>query len=207
MTDEFFPLAANEHAVWGRGLKSILKQKFPEKNFKIFNYYSSIRKRVLDVNNIHPCIMLISQLHNSVYGENVKQTFLKYVSQLEGGGYDYKILLHPQETGDFWDTLSIPKTNILRNHKLMLDNNDTFVYIYFGLCSTALLDVVQAGHIAVGMTGEDVSKSLFAFEHFSPNNKVRSEDLNVFLDEIYNSPSKLQKVYEDQHSWFNNITR
>lgn len=207
MTDEFFPLAANEHAVWGRNLKSILKQKFSEKNFQIFDYYPSIRKRLLDVSNIHPCIKIISQLHNSVYGEHVTQTFLKYVSELENGGHNYKILLHPQESGDFWKALNIPKTRILKNHKLLLNNNDTFVHIYFGLCSTALLDVVQAGHIAVGMTGEDVSKSLFAFEHFSPDNKVRSEDVCVFLDRIYNSQNTLQKVYEEQHSWFNNITR
>lgn len=155
-TDEFFPLRAHSHMLWGPSSAQVYaRHSIPA---QVFGYGPERASDLMSTAGLSApdTLYLVSQTHTPVYGCALAPQFLalaQALAQMLPEGVALRILLHPEEvrTGHPYASSTVAAACCNPPHALLEGGHTVTPALVVGFCSTALLQAACHGHYVIGM--------------------------------------------------------
>ncbi|MDQ1118941.1 MULTISPECIES: hypothetical protein [Pseudoxanthomonas] len=153
-TDEFFPVRAQRHLVWGPSSAQVFARHGVTRQALA---YGPAQVQAAEVGtdteaSVPAALYLISQTHTPIYGRALAADFLALAQALAGrDGPALQILLHPEEVRGGHPYTVPGLSDYCRHPPHPLLEAAQAPAIVVGFCSTALLQAACRGHYVIGL--------------------------------------------------------
>lgn len=202
-TEEFFPVRADFHVVWGESSRTAYLENGVDPASLIVDPLGrkSHGSAAASPDSPPAGIALISQGHNSVYGEEVAERLRGFAAQIAAllpGRV--MILLHPQEA-DRHAYKGIAGARLSRAPHFLLTPNQAEPWLVVGFSSTALIDADLAGHYVVGITWQAARSRAAQSVASPPQGTASPEQLFSLFESLTRSEPQRRALLAAQDAW------
>ncbi len=145
-TDEFFPCRAKVQAVWGETSAAVFAPELGPGQSLLMDGLGRLERAALRSTMAPDEIVLLSQTHTDIYGDDLKRQLLAWAAALEARALPFAVWLHPAEgpaPGPYRQAIAAPHSGLTKR--------GAAPKLVIGFSSTALLDAALAGHYVVGL--------------------------------------------------------
>ncbi|MBB5878141.1 hypothetical protein [Xanthomonas sp. 3498] len=204
-TDEFFPVRAQRHLLWGPSSAQVFAQHGVAP--QALGYGPALLPTAAaaeraDDAPLPAALCLVSQTHTPIYGRPLAADFLALAQALaQCDGPALQILLHPEEVrGGHPYAAAALATRCRRPPHALLDAAAAPA-IVIGFCSTALLQAACRGHYVIGLAWP-ATQSLDALAVGRPSTQVADASaLCALIGQLCADPSARRRLLAQQAQW------
>ncbi|KAB7768832.1 hypothetical protein [Xanthomonas maliensis] len=201
-TDEFFPVRARHHLLWGASSAQVYRDHGVAP--AAIGYGPPVAITEVDTASTPAILYVMSQSHTPIYGIALAPHLLalaRTLLEVESMGMAVRILLHPEEvrSGHPYREPALQQRCQLPPHPLLGSTAQPAVLV--GFCSTALLQAACRGHYVIGMAWP-ASASQEALMVGRPEHQVAdAAALIQAIQMLRNDPAARHRFAAQQRQW------
>lgn len=201
-TDEFFPLQADWHLVWGSAAQAAYRQQASPAQ-RILAGAPCPPVSLAEPARTAPCaVAIVSQGHATVFAPTLGVYLKALARELAGQGVAVRWLWHPRERAEAPAAPGIRASH--PPHTLLRDTRDG-VHLVLGYCSTALIEAAQAGHwvarLDPPLAGNETARRLLS----GLPGASTSEDAKALLQRLQEDPAFRDDTARATRQWLRDL--
>lgn len=163
-TDEFFPVRADRHLVWGASSADAFARAGVDRDALAEDALGRAAPPFPAPAGPPGGLALLSQGHAAILGPGLPSALRRFAQGLEREAPGSLVLLHPREMGRPHPYGGLPALAICEPPHALLRGGEGDLHLVVGYCSTAMLDAAIAGHWVAGLeldlTGNAAARSV-----------------------------------------------